>query len=194
MNNETKVAQYGQWDGYPNGVGKDVLDFLTGLGGNYDAFKERISKLRWISEEENKVVDADKDWIENYPHLSRDRGGDILNCIFHNKFTKSQWVGNERKINEYPCNVEFLVNSEYFASDSLFCEWAYVIDLDKNTFEVYKGFNKSVLEETDRFYNTKIAKENSEYKQVKLIKSYDLLKLPDINNFLNDFKEDEEDE
>ena len=25
---ETKVAQYGQWDGYPSGVGASVLSFL----------------------------------------------------------------------------------------------------------------------------------------------------------------------
>jgi hypothetical protein len=27
-NNETKVAQYGQWDGYPEGQGVTILTFL----------------------------------------------------------------------------------------------------------------------------------------------------------------------
>lgn len=45
-----------------------------------------------------------------------------------------------------------LVNSEEFAADSLFCEWAYVIDLDKNTFEVYQGFNKKPIDKTERFF------------------------------------------
>jgi hypothetical protein len=27
---KTKVAQYGQWDGYPEGQGKTVLNFLRG--------------------------------------------------------------------------------------------------------------------------------------------------------------------
>ena len=37
------------------------------------------------------------------------------------------------------------------AADSIWCEWAYVIDLDKGTFEVYKGFNKQPLGKEQRF-------------------------------------------
>jgi hypothetical protein len=29
-----------------------------------------------------------------------------------------------------------------FAADSLFCEWAYVVDLDAQQLEAYKGFQK----------------------------------------------------
>ena len=39
-----------------------------------------------------------------------------------------------------------------FAADSLFCEWGYVIDFDKETFEIYKGFNQIPLSENDRFF------------------------------------------
>jgi len=42
---ETKIAQYGQWDGYPRGQGKTCLEFLK--ANNLDKFKEKLKLLRW---------------------------------------------------------------------------------------------------------------------------------------------------
>jgi len=36
--------------------------------------------------------------------------------------------------------VGVLVNNTAFAGDSLFCEWAYIADLDRELLEVYRGF------------------------------------------------------
>lgn len=38
-------------------------------------------------------------------------------------------------------NKEFTDDSE-FLYDSLFCEWAYIVNLDTKELEIYKGFNK----------------------------------------------------
>ncbi len=38
--------------------------------------------------------------------------------------------------------VQHMIDSHAFLADSLFCEWAYVVNLDERTFEVYEGFNK----------------------------------------------------
>jgi len=102
-----------------------------------------VNDCTYLSKEDfdeiNKNIDeAMKDnprfpWQKFYPELSRDTGGDILKLIMFKNKTK-------------------LKNSLNFAADSLFCEWAYVIDLDKNTYEVYKGFNKEPLDESERFY------------------------------------------
>ena len=40
---ETKVVQYGQWDGYPSGQGVDILAFLR--GADLDKYDEEVSKL-----------------------------------------------------------------------------------------------------------------------------------------------------
>jgi hypothetical protein len=38
----------------------------------------------------------------------------------------------------------FALDSKGFALDSLFCEWGYIIDLDAERFDVYRGFQQEV--------------------------------------------------
>ncbi len=171
-NGEYKVAQYGQWDGYPEGQGITILRFLRNV--KMDEFNKAIDECRWITQEELDKINKDINngilinWQKYYPELSRDTGGEILELItFKNK--------------------RILNNSIDFANDSLFCEWAYVIDLDSNTFEVYKGFNNEKLPETDRFYNAEY--NDKEYKPVKLIKTFSLDNLPTKEEFLMEFED-----
>lgn len=69
-----------------------------------------------------------------------------------------------------------LVSSLGFAADSLFCEWAYVVDLDKNTFEVYEGFNQRKLGEGQRFFF--LQKTETEYFPVRLKSKCSISELP----------------
>ncbi len=178
-NGEYKVAQYGQWDGYPSGQGISVLNFLKTW--NREQFEANLEKVSWLSEEESRQrwtecgADPDKEMVsldiagvhsEKYPENSRDTGAEILSII-----------------QDHPVKV---VNSIDFANDSLWCEWAYVIDLDQNTFEVYTGFNHTP-HEGERFSN--FNKSNSEeYHPIKLVKTYSLCNLPNDNEFLKDFE------
>jgi hypothetical protein len=201
---ETKVAQYGQWDGYPSGQGANILNFLKVLGTDEKAreellnehkesgwardnakqflklknlsienFKENLESISFFTEEELNIINEDSEnAFQQRPYLSRNTASEIL------------WEISKG-------NVDKLVNHENFAEDSLFCEWAYVIDLDKNTFEVYQGFNTTPIDETERFFY--LQKEEGEYKPVTLLKSYDLNNLPTIEEFV-ELDEEEEDE
>lgn len=187
-NGEYKVAQYGQWDGYPEGLGATLLNFLKNV--NMDSFRNAIDNVSFYTQEELEEIDKQIDearkvipnyeWQRYYPHLSRDCGGDILNRIVFKGVTKVK-------------------NAIDFAADSLFCEWAYVIDLDTNKFEVYKGFNKEELSSDERFYcmEEKRDKENDilkNYHPIKFVKSYDLNNLPDEKIFIAELTPDNEDE
>lgn len=192
-NGETKVAQYGQWDGYPEGQGVTALNFLTNTDLN--KFKEKLNSVKFINGTKQKEIDkwlksigCENGWMtgeqanlyhEKYPLLTRDNGADILNLIME----------SEEEIN-------WVTDSSEFAADSLFCEWAYVIDLDKNTFEVYEGFNIEPLTINDRFYYLTAESEkehrDKQYYPVRMIKSFDLNNLPFEDEFINSFKQEQD--
>lgn len=174
---ETKVAQYGQLDGYPGGVGSSILEFLK--KADLDKFKEQLKSINWLTKEQIDTVNATKNWDEIYPYLSRDAADDVLGAIHYGKMTV-RVPGSYTERKEIDVSVIGLQDASNFGGDSLFCEWAYVIDLDNMKFEVYEGFNKEPVPETNRFYGM----DEGEYKPVKLIQTFDLNNLPDDNEFL----------
>ncbi len=183
-NGETKVAQYGQWDGYPSGQGATALRFLREV--NIERFKEKLKSLHWLTNEEIEKIESVGDWTTHHPYLSRDRGADILNIIMYSKYEESH------KEKTFSGNIVGLVDQSDFAADSLLNEWTYVIDLDKETFEVYSGFNKSPLTESDRFYHLEEKKQGGFY-PVKIVKSFSLLNIPTEDEFIAELEGKNED-
>lgn len=108
---------------------------------------------------------------KKHPEWSRDTGAGILPLIME-------------------MDKLYLQNSIEFAGDGLFCEWAYVIDLDAEVFEVYSGFHKGPKPATGRF--EKYDNPDSEYRPVNLVKMYSLENLPTLEQFLKDLKWHEE--
>lgn len=77
-----------------------------------------------------------------------------------------------------------------FAANSLLCEWAYVVDFDRNTFEVFQGFNRDQLDDSERFKFLEGATVDKEYKAVKLAARFPLDNLPSDKQFEAFFKEE----
>lgn len=184
VDGEYKVAQYGQWDGYPSGQGASILEFLRNHKKKLPALADAVRACSEMSDEDYKQAwvdcgaDPDSDFVtmdvsekfsQRYPYLSRNCGSEILNHVFN--------AGTDGLKLRYALD---------FAADSLFCEWAYVIDLDKNTFEVFKGFNTTPLDPSERFASLPVepGNTNSQYYQVTLVQSYDLDKLPTVKKFV----------
>lgn len=198
------IAQYGQWDGYPEGQGINIVKFLNDTDNDaapdeahrdpatagdvndnehspaenptpetqaapkynvaalkaaldkdmlYTPTKEQISEFNqdaaYVAEEAKKVLNSKehrdrmhsmtreerrefekKHQLETaglsplmlvQPSLSRDCGAQILSLVAHAK--------EKVAIRLMP---EFIM-------DTIYCEWAYVIDLDAEVFEVYSG-------------------------------------------------------
>jgi hypothetical protein len=192
------ISQYGQWDGMPEGQGAGVVEFLHGLSKEkMEQFKANLRTVRPITEEELKQYwkDAGADdsgfvnmrvsskFQDMHPQLSRNCGSDILKYVLTNK--------------NLPVSLD-----ETFMYDSLFCEWAYLVDLDNNVLEVYEGFNETPLEKgVDRFYteDTSLLSSNDNYQPIALIITFPLDNLPAVDDFVEQTKKasrsyDEEDE
>lgn len=189
---EYKVAQYGQWDGYPREQGLKVLKFLR--NADLEIFKKALDRTRfldpegkdkqfledyernapeWSDEPDNRTLEQHR-WFSNY--ISRDLGAGILKNVLESQ------------------DEEIVLNDNIdFAGDSLFCEYAYVIDLDASKFEIYKGLNDLKEPKGERFENSPRGS-NSSYYPVKLWKIYDLKNLPTYEQFLEDLKEEEEED
>ena len=92
-----------------------------------------------------------------------------------------------------------MVDNKSFMLDSLFCEWAYLMNLDTNMFEIYRGFNTTPNEILGRYATKQAAKYSdadydNEYYGVILVKEYRLDNLPSDVDFLNDLTPQDEDD
>lgn len=189
---EYKVAQYGQWDGYYSGAGTGILSFLqddldhdkflANLSQTFQPTDEQIKEW-WLEfghdiEKSDGFVDYTiaKQYGKKHPSLSHDTGSGILEII--------------QGANE-PVPLKLNKN---FAADSLFCEYAYVVDFDKRTFEVFEGFNQEPLAEGERFYSVACDGCNKNYHPVRLKRTYYLDALPTEEEFLSELEPAEEDE
>lgn len=134
---ETKVAQYGQWDGYPSGVGVEVLNFLKD-NELFDKFKNNLSKVRFIDAE-----GVDKDFVESYNKNTPEWSNDPDNRTEEQKqwFSKycSRDLAQEVLVNIANSTEEkiLLRNSENSAKGDGWVEYSYVINLKENTLGVY---------------------------------------------------------
>ena len=121
---ETKIAQYGQWDGYPSYTGITALEFLRDEG-NQALLSAKLDLVQFVGDEEvDTLYNAsksstdweNKDFLIAYPGLHRDTGVGILSVVANAV---------------YP--VKSVDNTE-FAKDDLFCEGIYEVDLSTNKF------------------------------------------------------------
>ena len=52
MDGKTRVAQYGQWDGYPEGQGTTILEFLK--SADLDLFKKKLETTAFVDDEKQE--------------------------------------------------------------------------------------------------------------------------------------------
>ena len=120
----TKIAQYGQWDGYPSYSGIQALNFLRDEG-NQALLLAKLDLVQFITDEEcDELYNAsksstdweNKDFLTAYPGLHRDTGIGILSIVANAV---------------YP--IKSIDNSE-FRNDELFCEGVYEVDFSLGQF------------------------------------------------------------
>ena len=174
-NGEIKIAQYGQWDGYPSGQGATILKFCRDKN-NLERLEKCLDKIHLITELKDFVIEYDKlapeytnqpdnrtpemkAWFSALMH--RDIGGGIFENIINLDTSKMPKV---MESNIYIHLYEDLDKTENYCD--LWIEYAYLINFDTNKLECY-GYRK-------------------------LLKEYDLNNLPTVKEFIAELENDEE--
>jgi hypothetical protein len=124
----TRVAQYGQWDGYPEYTGTRILDFIKDHN-MLEKIEKSLVKARFATQEElaeiSKPFVNDEDMMTfeqgeqfaiMYPSLTRDTGCDIL------------------KVLVYSGGSIPLADESEFENDDLFCEGVYELNYKTRQF------------------------------------------------------------
>lgn len=158
----TDYIWYNHFDSYAEGLGEDIVTYLnntkldelkaacesiTMLNTNEKPTPEQIARCIKVGTIDLRVgSQSENDWY----CLLRKAQGD---------------VGKTLELGYCPDDKDFL-------ADSLFCEYAYIINLDDGIFEIYRGFNKDPG--AAGRYACKVDKPQAEYTGVKLVGSLPL--------------------
>lgn len=134
-NGKIVLSQYGQWDGYPEGQGKDILNFLL-VNGNIDKLKESTYKLRF-AEREGKDKKFLEEYDKNAPEWSNELDNRTQEQIewFNTFVTRDLGAKILYNIIDYDGKEILVFNNE----DMSWCEGLYTIDLDEMEFIVEYG-------------------------------------------------------
>lgn len=128
---------YNQYDSYPEGMGFGIVEFIKNrllTKDNVDTMKRMVSNLEVVNssndptledlsfyaEFHDKRVSNGKDW---YSLLRNLQGEKCLDAILDYK-------------------LHHMFDDMKFINDSLFCEYAYFLNFDNYTLELYEGFQK----------------------------------------------------
>jgi hypothetical protein len=132
-------SYYNQYDGYPSGVGTDVLKQLKAIDkvkDGWDQFKKNCKKVVTIDASKKPSAAVMKKYIANgfYDERVSTRSPEDWYCLLRNL------QGADYIPAIMSGKVQHICDGSGFIKDSLFCEYGYVIDLDKMVVEFYKGY------------------------------------------------------
>lgn len=126
---------YNHLDSYPEGLGASLSRQIDDLLKRHElgGLKTLAREVVLITEEAPDIVEVIKQRLgAKFRDARVSTGKDAYAYV-------RKLQGDLRAILE---DARVMLNGNGFVKDSLFCEWAYVLNLDEGVFEVYKGFQK----------------------------------------------------
>lgn len=183
---KVKVA-YNHYDSYPECLGLMMLGSAKRIASDFENYFERARKLKLVSDHDgakkptpaeikklSRFADAGVSTgkIDEWYVLLRSLQGDLLGTL----------------------DAGYMIDSESFAQDSLFCEYGWVISFDDATLECYRGFVKSQNPPPKGRFFQKVNTDPpypgaATYQCIHLLGSFPLNQLPEENDFLEKVSE-----
>jgi hypothetical protein len=157
--NGVTKASYNHYDSYPEELGVKIMKFIEETP--VTELNQIFDKIIMVNGGSKPTAEQINQCIQYYcPDVSTGKVDDWYALLRE----------SQGELNAYKEGLPFMIDSADFIKDSLFCEWAYLINLDTNTFEVYRGFQKEM--QANRYYDESL--KNETYKNCKLIAEYKL--------------------
>lgn len=150
INKKDKIM-YNHMDSYPHGLGNDVLEFI------------RSYSLENIKQKALEIVMVNSDTSPNEKQIKLCQPwtvggiGSVDNLDWY-----SLLRGVQGNLSAYMNGLPYMKDSQGFLCNSLYCEYAYIINLDTNELEFYSGFNKKCRKTKGRYANKQVYGANSD--------------------------------
>lgn len=160
--NGVTKAVYNQFDTYPTGLGKIMFNFVKKHWKKMLTHFDKIEIVKEDSKPTKKQLKRALQYCKPDLNVSMQSINDWY-CVLHD-------AQNNPEI--YAKGLDLLLDATDFIKDSLFCEWAYIMNLDNMTLEIYKGFNKRKQSVKKNRYMANAIKDEQGYYPCKLITIY----------------------
>lgn len=174
---------YNHFDSYPSWLGRTVIEFCK--NNTIDEMNEVYDNIFMVDRNSIPTELQIKECIENGFadfSVSTQKNTDWY-CLLRNCQGNLECLKNIK-----PNSFAYMINNSDFIKDSLWCEYAYIINLDDEVLEFYKGFQKEPQEENR--YGTE---KNDGYYPCKLCLTVPLNEIEDIDKIIEMMESDEED-
>lgn len=171
-NGKDKIT-YSNFDSYPDSLGTHMIKFSKAGINKLNELYDRILLVNTDNKPTQKQIDI---CIKN----------NWVNLDMSNK-SYNDWYCLLRNLQGKPCeylnadNEIYMIDDSDFIKESLFCEYGYIINLDTNMLEFWKGFQTTP--QNDNRYGCKVT--DSFYYPCKMVLEISLEEINNIQSIIN---------
>lgn len=158
--NGVDKCTYNHSDSYPSWLGRKVLEFCA--NNTIENLEKFFNKIELVDESSKPTEEQIKKCVEAgyYNGVVSTKSVDDWYCLLRN--LQGNFDEYQNLIDDEAKTI-FMTDCISFIKDSLFCEYAYIINLDDEVLEFYEGFQKEAQKgnrygetEEDGYYPCKL--------------------------------------
>lgn len=132
--NGKEKATYNHYDSYPDWLGSNVLNFI------------KNHSVKEMSDFYDRIIMVDEDDKPTREQIENCRNNKSIDLNVSRQ-SEDDWYCLTRELQGeleqlYKCDFAYMIEYLGFIKNSLFCEYAYIIDIDEEVLEFYEGFQK----------------------------------------------------